>query len=174
MWRADVRAAPGVDLCVDACNLPWSSGSVDALVLAHAMELSADPHALVRECVRVLSPRGQLVCLVFNPRAPWLLARGLRRRAHAFLPRALPPRAARLSDWLQLFDFEITALWRYGPGWPLFGHPWQGAAGRAWLRPLAWSAPGYAVLARRRALRRIPPGGKRLLARRAARPVVAR
>lgn len=164
-WRADVVSGKHVDVCIDGRNLPWASGSLDALVLVHALELSAEPHALIRECVRVLSPRGQLVCLVFNPLSPWAQLQGLRRSHKRFLPRSFPPRAARLADWLRLLDFETTDCWRYGPGFPLFGRRWQMGAGTRWLAPLAWSAPGYAITARRRVMRRIPPSGRQLLAR---------
>ncbi|MES1955834.1 methyltransferase domain-containing protein [Salinisphaera hydrothermalis] len=165
LWRADVVPGPDVDVCIDGQNLPWASGSVDALILMHALELSAEPHALIRECVRVLSPRGQLVCLVFNPLSPWTQTQGLRRASNRFVPRAIPPRAARLADWLRLLDFETTECWRYGPTFPLFGRRWQGREDSRWLAPLAWCASGYAITARRRAMRRIPPSGRRLLAR---------
>lgn len=165
LWRADIVPGAGVDVCIDGQNLPWASGSLDALILVHGLELSAEPHALIRECVRVLSPRGQLVCLVFNPLSPWAQTQGIRRAQHRFLPRSVPPRAARLSDWLRLLDFETTECWRYGPGFPLFGGRWQATRDTRWLVSLAWAAPGYAITARRRALRRIPPSGRRLLAR---------
>lgn len=163
LWRADVRPGDDVDVCIDAQNLPWASGSIDALIVVHALELSSEPHALIRECVRVLSPRGQLVCLAFNPLSTWMLRQGLRRSRHRFTPRALPPRAARLADWLRVLDFETTACWRYGPGFPLFGRRWQAYRHTRWLAPVAWNAGGYALVARRRALRRIPPSGRRLL-----------
>ncbi|HET7313753.1 methyltransferase domain-containing protein [Salinisphaera sp.] len=166
LWRADICAGEGVDVRIDGQNLPWASGSIDALILAHALELSAEPHALIRECTRVLSPRGQLVNLAFNPLSPWARSQGLRRSAHRFAPRSVPPRAARLADWLRLLDFETTACWRYGPGFPLFGRCWQAHVDTRWLAPLAWAAPAYALIARRRALWRIPPSVRRVLARR--------
>ncbi len=165
LWRADIVAGEDVDVCIDGQNLPWASGSIDALILTHGLELSAEPHALIRECVRVLSPRGQLVCLVFNPLSPWTQMQGLRRAHNRFLPRSIPPRAARLADWLRLLDFETTDCWRYGPSFPLFGGRWQACADPRWMAPVAWSAPGYAIIARRRAMRRIPPSGRRLLVR---------
>lgn len=171
LWRADTVLGETVDVCIDGQNLPWASDSIDALILVHGLELSADPHALVRECVRVLSARGQFVCLVFNPLSPWAQIQGLRRAPNRFLPRAMPPRAARLVDWLRLLEFETTACWRYGPGFPLFGRRWQTRVDTRWMAPLAWAAPGYGIIARRRALRRIPPPGRRLLTRQRGRDV---
>lgn len=165
LWRADVVAGDDADVCIDGQNLPWASGSIDALILVHGLELSAEPHALIRECVRVLSPRGQLVCLVFNPVSPWAQTQGLRRAHNRFLPRSIPPRAARLADWLRLLDFETTDCWRYGPAFPWFGRRWQACADSRWMAPLGWAAPGYAITARRRAMRRVPPSGRRLVAR---------
>lgn len=165
LWRADTALGEAVDVCIDGQSLPWASGSIDALILVHGLELSAEPHALVRECARVLSARGQLVCLVFNPLSLWTQTQGLRRAASRFRPRSMPPRAARLTDWLRLLEFETTACWRYGPGFPMFGRRWQACVDTRWMLPLAWSAAGYAIIARRRVLRRIPPPGRRLLRR---------
>jgi SAM-dependent methyltransferase len=166
-WRADLVCGPHADVCIDGQNLPWMSGSVDALIVVHGLELSLDPQALVRECVRVLSPRGQVVCLVFNPLSLWAGAQRLRRAGKRFTPRAMPPRAVRLSDWLRLFDLETTGFCRYGVGLPLFGRRWPGWDQGRWLEPLAWTAPGYALVARRRIPpRRLPLRDLRLLTRR--------
>ncbi|WP_158583477.1 methyltransferase domain-containing protein [Salinisphaera sp. Q1T1-3] len=172
-WHGDLRGGPDVDFVYDGQSLPLASKSVDVLILRHALELTVEPHQLVRECARVLSDRGQIVCLVFNPLSWWALTQVFVRRRHRFCPCGRPPRAARLIDWLRLVEFEATECRRYGSGFPLFSRCWSADRGPRCLAPIAWAAGGYVIVARRRALRRVPPGGKQLLVRK-ARPGLAR
>lgn len=165
LWQADMVNGPHVDVRIDGRSLPLMSGSVDVLIVAHGLELSSDPQALIRECTRVLSARGQMACLVFNPLSFWAGTQRLRRSRNRFVSRAMPPRAARLIDWLRLLDFETTGYWCYGPGFPLFGRHRQAREDKEGLSPLAWTAPGYAIVARRRALLGTPLSKRRLLAR---------
>lgn len=161
-WHGDVRRHAGVDFVYDGDRLPLASHSVDVLILRHAVELAEQPHRLIRECARVLSERGQLVVMVYNPWSLWALAQLPGRQATAFRPLARPPRAARLIDWLRVVALETTACHRYGPGlarWSRIAPPLGERAGARWI---AWSAGGYALVARRHALRRIPPGGQRV------------
>lgn len=113
---------------VDAARLPLPDRSVDAILLPHTLEFAASPHNLLREVSRVLSDRGRLLVLGFNP---WS-ALGWRRRL-GMAPRALPREAhmvspGRVSDWLSLLDFQIDAARRYGVGFP-------------WLAPRADGEP---------------------------------
>jgi SAM-dependent methyltransferase len=149
-WRIGASDIPGVDICFDGQHLPLASGSVDALVLTHALEAGDAPHALLRECARVLNDRGQLIVLVFNPLSPGSL------RRNWLSTRPAPPSAFRLCDWLRLLAFEPEPLWRYGPGFPLFGRLWQAGDRNRWLRSIAWSAPAYAITARRQVALRTP------------------
>ena len=103
---------------VDPQALPLASRSVDAILLPHTLESASSPHTLLREVSRVLSERGRLLILGFNP---WSLL-GTRRWL-GLAPRALPSNshfysASRVSDWLTLLDFEITSLRRFGAGFP--------------------------------------------------------
>lgn len=103
---------------VDAHALPLASRSVDAVLLPHTLEFVASPHTLLREVSRVLSERGRLLILGFNP---WS-ALALRRWVGA-APRALPAdthfySAGRVTDWLALLDFEITSVRRFSAGFP--------------------------------------------------------
>ena len=76
-WRLAWSAGTDADALFDGQHLPLASGSVDALVLAHSLEQVAAPHALLRECARVVSARGQLIVLVFNPWSLWALWQGM-------------------------------------------------------------------------------------------------
>lgn len=99
-------------------ELPLAKGSVDAVMLHHALECADDPRAVLREVERVLAPGGRLVIAVFNPASLWGLADfGARCRAW-MLGRRAPGRARllippRLLDWLALLDIEVDAPLRY-------------------------------------------------------------
>ena len=132
--------------------LPIATGSVEAVLLPHTLELAPRPHDLLREADRVLRGEGHLVICGFNPLSPW----GVR---HLVGGRRFPPGISRLlgdhrvRDWLRLLGFEIASTRRY-----LFTPPWQGlAAGRvpAWLeaRGPQFAAPfagAYLLKARKR------------------------
>ncbi|MES2883256.1 MAG: methyltransferase domain-containing protein [Pseudomonadota bacterium] len=134
---------------VDALALPLASHSVDAMLLPHTLELAISPHALLREVSRVLSERGRLLILGFNP---WSLL-GM-RRWFGLAPRMLPTdthfySTGRVCDWLTLLDFEITAVRRFGAGFPWL--PPRGSAEffspAAMLQPLS---EGYLIVAKKR------------------------
>ena len=96
-----------VVLC-DAELLPFSSQSIDLLVLPHGLECAADPHQVLREVERVLVPEGRVVISGFNPWSLW----GLRNRM-PYMKQWLPhtPKELvslpRLKDWLKLLSFDI-------------------------------------------------------------------
>jgi len=103
---------------VDAEALPLASRSVDAVLLPHTLEFAGSPHTVLREVSRVLSERGKLLILGFNP---WSLM--ALRRWVGLAPRALPTHthfysAGRVCDWLVLLDFEISLVRRFNAGFP--------------------------------------------------------
>lgn len=91
-------------------ELPFSSQSIDLLVLPHVLEFADEPHRVLREVDRVLMPEGQVVITGFNPASLWGARHWLGRMGlRPFLPRssqliALP----RLKDWLKLLSFEVN------------------------------------------------------------------
>ena len=106
----------GVDLVCDFAALPFPANSLDLVVLPHALELDADPHATLREVERVLVPEGRVVICGVNPASLW----GLRqRRAHLYRRFGtgqlfLPKEGEfigywRLRDWLRLLSFEVES-----------------------------------------------------------------
>ena len=147
-WHIDRRPGPGVDAVFDGASLPVMSGSIDVLILSHGLEISPEPHRLMRECARVLSRRGQWLSLVDNPISPAVIGRELWQVGT--LPSACRavPRAARVIDWLRLMGFETTDAWRYGT-WLGRVAPQGLAMSTPGLAPLGWLFGGYAVLARR-------------------------
>jgi len=117
---------PGrVALVTHAAALPFPESSLDLVLLPHTLELSADPHAVLREVERVLVPQGKVVISGLNPASLW----GLRQyRAHFFdrvglgdtaMGRLFLPEAGafighwRLRDWLKLLSFEVESC-RHG------------------------------------------------------------
>lgn len=91
-------------------DLPIRTGSIDACLLAHTLDFSADPHQVLREAERVLTEDGWIIISGFNPYS--LVGLGkiiptLRRRlpwsARMFSP-------DRISDWLHLLGFEVMYM----------------------------------------------------------------
>jgi SAM-dependent methyltransferase len=88
--------------------LPFDSRSVDLALLPHTLDFCEDPHQVLREITRVLSPEGHAVILGFNPYSLWGV-----RRLFTRGPREMPWSGrflglARLKDWLRLLDFEVV------------------------------------------------------------------
>ena len=127
----------GVSLVADFAALPFPANSLDLVVLPHALELNADPHATLREVERVLVPEGRVVICGLNPASFW----GLRqRRAHLyhrlgwgelFLPEAGDFIGYwRLRDWLRLLSFEVEG--------GRFGCYRPAVASDKWLQRFEW------------------------------------
>ena len=92
-------------LCGSADALPFQTDSVDVLLMPHALELTSDPHQVLREAHRVLTPEGHLILSGFNPWSLAGIAKLLRRRREIpWAPRWLS--AGRVGDWLALLGFE--------------------------------------------------------------------
>jgi Methylase involved in ubiquinone/menaquinone biosynthesis len=137
---------------VEAERLPILGKSVDAVLLPHTLEYSSSPHDLLREVSRVLTDRGRLVVLGFNPWSLWSL-----RGRVGLWPRALPPGGShltigRLSDWLHLLEFEVVRIRRFGTRLPR-GTEGGRAAGWSLAGPLLtpW-LEGYMLVAKKQVI----------------------
>src|ERR1700734_2539025 len=64
-------ARPSLAALVDECELPLPDGSVDRILLVHALETSPDVAALLREVWRVLAAGGRILAVVPNRRGLW-------------------------------------------------------------------------------------------------------
>ena len=62
---------PALAALVEENELPLTDAAVDRVLLVHALEMSDDPMALLREVWRVLSPNGRLLAVVPNRRGLW-------------------------------------------------------------------------------------------------------
>lgn len=110
------------DIRADWTALPFADESVDFVLLAHALEAAHAPHAVLREAVRVLRPKGRLLVVGFNP---WSLL-GARLSALPWRRRWIP--LMRLRDWLALLDMAVVE-----GRFAVFMPPHQGARWRRWL-----------------------------------------
>lgn len=133
---------PRLALVTDAAALPFPANSLDLVLLPHTLELSADPHHVLREVERVLVPEGRLVISGFNPLSLW----GLRQARGRWMGRLgftawgastpyLPEAGEfigpwRLHDWLRLLSFEVESD-RYG----CYRPP---VRSEGWLQRTAW------------------------------------
>jgi SAM-dependent methyltransferase len=102
------RPGEGVALVADADELPLESDSIDAIIAHHCLEFAANPHQVLREIQRVLTPQGQLLVVGFNPFS--LL--GCKTRLRGLLHDPLwsqhrPVSERRLTDWLHLLGCEV-------------------------------------------------------------------
>lgn len=109
--------AAQISLYTHFSALPFPAQSLDLVLLPHALELSDDPHATLREVERTLVPEGKVVICGFNPVSLW----GLRQsRGHLYRrlgwDRLYLPAAGefigirRLRDWLNLLGFEVEVV----------------------------------------------------------------
>jgi SAM-dependent methyltransferase len=62
---------PALSSLVEEFDLPLLDSSVDRVLLVHALEMSQDATALLREVWRVLAPSGQLLAVIPNRRGLW-------------------------------------------------------------------------------------------------------
>jgi SAM-dependent methyltransferase len=62
---------PTLSTLVDELELPLPDASVDRVLLVHALEMTHNPTALLREVWRVLASGGQLLAVVPNRRGLW-------------------------------------------------------------------------------------------------------
>jgi len=136
-WLAPHVPDPKAHFVTDFSALPFSANSLDLVVLPHALELTPDPHAALREVERVLVPEGRVVICGLNPASLWALRMRRERltRRLGIEPTDLPPAGEligywRLRDWLRLLGFEVETA-RFGGYRPPF-------ASEKWLDRFEW------------------------------------
>jgi SAM-dependent methyltransferase len=152
LHRAVLGTVPdlGAQALAEPERLPIQEKCVDAVVLPHCLEFSRSPYPVLREVNRILTDRGRLVVLGFNPWSAWAWRQWLGLRYRAFPPGARFVSVGQLGDWLELLDFEVCEVRRYGVGFP-WTRPTSDAGGGLgrWLR--AW-AEGYLLVAKKRVI----------------------
>ena len=131
------RYGPGVNVVTDPDELPFDSDSVDVVIAHHCLEFARNPHQVLREIQRVLTPQGQLLVIGFNPYSLSGARMQIRRLMRDPLWTAHRPVGEhRLTDWLHLLNCEVIQTRR------LYGLPPMGSGRvRQWLtRADTWTA----------------------------------
>ncbi len=143
-----VRGQAGQAL-IEPERLPVAAKTVDAVLLAHTLEFARSPQSVLREVNRILTDRGRLLVLGFNPWSVWGLRQRLGLRYRAFPPGAQFVRAGRLHDWLELLDFEVTEIRRFSVGgtFPPVRSDGESFTPAAFVTPMAGA---YLLLAKKR------------------------
>lgn len=162
------QPAAGMDVLGDATAMPFAPGSLDACLLAHVLDYSPHPHAVLRETEVVLRDDGWLLLTGFNPWGSAGLARlwpGWRRRLPPWRQMLAP---GRVEDWLKLLGFEVIERDYIGfsgrwPGWDHRPHQ---------LCPSP--AAVYVLLARKRRFPLTPVRERRPVANTLVQPEMAR
>lgn len=99
---------------------PLADESLDVVILQHSLDMSRNPHQLLREASRTLVPGGYVIILGFNPYGIWGGWRWLRSFSSK-LPWIMRPLSSRrLTDWLTLLDLHVEQTTRCAHLWPLF------------------------------------------------------
>jgi len=86
---------------------------VDALILHHVLEFATNPHQVLREAQRVTAAGGQLFVIGFNPWSLWSLRKCFSNSRSSAPWRGNYLSSVRVSDWLNLLDFQIQCT-RFG------------------------------------------------------------
>ena len=139
------KTTPGVDLvAADPSELPFASGSVDGVVLHHALDVAADRRAALREAARVLKSGGRLAVVGFNPLSLWLLSKPL----PAFRD-LRPVSVLRLGEWLTVLGLAretrpVYLNYRAALPTALEGGRWQSVS--AWVNRVQLPLGGAYIL----------------------------
>lgn len=94
------EAGPCAAALVDAQMLPLRDGSLDRLLVAHALEAADRPGALLEELWRVTAPEGRMIVIVPSRRGVWA------RADSTPYGQGLPYSKSQLRDLLHKADFS--------------------------------------------------------------------
>lgn len=107
----DLNSVIGADHTIRSHSqvLPFDARSIDIAILPHTLDFTDDPHQILRELDRVLSPEGHAVIIGFNPFSFWGLS-----RIKFWQKKNTPWNAnffstARIKDWMSLLGYEMQA-----------------------------------------------------------------
>ncbi len=105
-----------LDYAVISSNeqLPISTDNVDLVVASHVLEMSQNPHQVLREIDRVLVPEGHCILIGFNPHSLSNINKAFRfsrkskqdKQQETYKMRSV----ARVRDWFSLLGFEVLEV----------------------------------------------------------------
>jgi SAM-dependent methyltransferase len=90
--------------------LPFPENTLDLIVLPHTLDISPEPHQVLREIHRVLISEGHLVIIGFNPFSMMGLNKLMLMRSHRAPWAGHFYTARRLKDWLSLLGFKVMEI----------------------------------------------------------------
>jgi SAM-dependent methyltransferase len=127
-------ARPALSALVDEFDLPLADASVDRVLLVHALEMTHDAPALLREVWRVLAPGGRVLAVIPNRRGLWA------RMDHTPFGHGRPYSRPQINELLRETWFTPT-----GWGEALYVPP----VARGWFlrSSLAWERTGAGISA---------------------------
>ena len=148
--RQAESSGEGIDIIGKATDMPFAPGSLDVCLLAHVLDFSTHPHAILREVETVLRDDGWLIISGFNPYSSAGIASILPGLSDQLPPLRQMVAPERLEDWLKLLGFEVLERDYFGLT-PLF----EGSLFRTWRQQLVPHycpsfAAAYLMLARKR------------------------
>lgn len=147
-------------------QLPFESKSVDAVLLAHTLAWSQDPHRVLREVDRVLIDDGWMIISGFNPFSLLGISKalpGIQRKA-PWSSRMFSQ--MRLLDWLNLLNYEVMYRTRFQVV------PWHQQGGKVISAHLPALGCLNIVIARKRTFPLTPTKAKKSLVKAQLRPAV--
>jgi SAM-dependent methyltransferase len=126
---------PALSALVDEFELPLADAAVDRVLLVHALEMTHDAPALLREVWRVLAAGGRLLAVIPNRRGLWA------RMDHTPFGHGRPYSRPQINELLRETWFTPTA-WGEALYTPPVARGWFLRSGPAWERTgAAISAP---------------------------------
>ena len=159
----DSARGTGVNLVADSEQLPLPSDTIDTAVLHHALEFSHDPHRVLSEVARVVTPGGHVILIVLNPLSFFGFVGFLRagsRRQKIWQHQGL--RQSRLNDWLRLLGLQPVRVFRGCHRLPVQLRGWLDRV--QVMKPFEGKLPVggsfYVIVARKQVAPLTPVGGK--------------
>lgn len=93
----------------DFHELPILTGSIDLVMLPHALEFVDNPRQLLAEACRVVKPEGLIAICGFNPYSTWGLKRIMMTKHKTAPWTGHFIHALQVKNWLQLSDFKMES-----------------------------------------------------------------
>ena len=97
------------DVVANAEFLPFSSHTIDLLVLPHVLEFSPSPHEVLREVAECVVPEGIVVISGFNPYSLFGIMKLTGGQVRTYMDRGKFYSMNRIRDWLALLEFDVLA-----------------------------------------------------------------
>jgi SAM-dependent methyltransferase len=118
---------PALSALIDETELPLADAAVDRVLLVHAVEMTHDAPALLREVWRVLAGGGKLLAVIPNRRGLWA------RMDHTPFGHGRPYSRSQINELLRETWFTPTA-WGEALYTPPVARGWFLRSGLAWER----------------------------------------